>query len=207
MDTFNLNLSFARCKLWHLDWYLVKPLHLLTVETGVLVLPTEVLLNVERGVFSTEVVAEQVPITKEAANGVHIPSLRCGSTSSCSTSCRGAEGYGGGEALVVLSTHEAAGIVTMLFFLFWWVCFFSECITFQLFSFIGTASFLRKAFIFSPWASMLLRIDGLLQSVPNKTTCISRQDLRNRACVNGQTGPILPSHLDQTGTDTFVYQA
>lgn len=93
-------------------------------------LPIEVLLNVERGVFSTEVVAEQVLITKEAANGVDISPLRHGSTSSCSTSCGVAEasdvssshsgdgGVGGGGALEVLSTHGAAGVVTVLFFFF-----------------------------------------------------------------------------------------
>ena len=120
----------TRCKLWHFDWYLVQPLQPLTVETGVPLLPIEVLLNVERGVFSTEVVAEQVLITKEAANGVDVSPLRRGSTSSCSTSCGGAEagdvssshsgdgGVGGGGALEVLSAHGAAGVVAMLFFFF-----------------------------------------------------------------------------------------
>ena len=66
-------------------------------------LPSEVLLNVERGVFSTEEVSEQVLITKEAANGVDISPIRCGSTSSCSTSC------GGAEASDVSSSHSGDG--------------------------------------------------------------------------------------------------
>lgn len=88
---------------------------------------TKVLLIVERGVLSTGVVAEQVSITNKASNGVPDSSLMCGSTSSCSTSCGGAEacevssshsgdgGVGGGGALEVLSAQEAADIVTVLF--------------------------------------------------------------------------------------------
>lgn len=106
-------------------------------------LSNKVFLNIERGVLSTEVVAEQVSITNEASNGVPNSSLRCGSTSLCSRSCGGAEpcevssshsGDGGvGGALEVLSTQEAADIMTVLFLLFGgWEGFFGECITFQL---------------------------------------------------------------------------